>query len=122
VTFHRPPAGRTPDGPASARWSGAPARYGAPTRTDRHPQRRHQEHHRLALATAGDRQKRAGPEVDEIWEALARLRPERRIVLVLRFYEDLSHDRIAELVACSASTVRSRTRRALGDLRKEMNR
>ena len=80
------------------------------------------EHHRLALATAGDHRERAGPEVDEMWEALGRLRPERRIVLVLRFYEDLSHDRIAELLECSAATVRSRTRRALADLRKEMSR
>ncbi len=62
------------------------------------------------------------PERDELWDALGRLRPERRAVLVLRFYEDLDHAEIGTLVGCSAGTVRSRVRRALADLRKELER
>ena len=31
------------------------------------------------------------PEIDETWDLLAGLRPEQRLVLVLRYYEDLSH-------------------------------
>ncbi|WP_426571913.1 RNA polymerase sigma factor [Aquihabitans sp. McL0605] len=61
-------------------------------------------------------------EPDETWEALGRLPPERATVLVLRFYEDLGHEQIAEVLGCSAGTVRSRVRRALADLREELER
>jgi RNA polymerase sigma-70 factor, ECF subfamily len=62
------------------------------------------------------------PEVDETWAALGRLDPDRRVVLVLRYYCQLRHHEIAELLGCPASTVRTRTRRALRDLRKELAR
>jgi RNA polymerase sigma factor (sigma-70 family) len=62
------------------------------------------------------------PEVDETWAALGRLDPDRRIVLVLRYYCQLRHHEIAELLGCPAATVRTRTRRALKDLRKELAR
>ena len=62
------------------------------------------------------------PEVDEAWEALSRLRPERRAVLVLRFYEQMRYEEIAALLGCSAGTVRSRARRALADLGKDLSR
>ena len=62
------------------------------------------------------------PEVDETWAALGRLGPDRRIVLVLRYYCQLRHHEIAELLGCPAATVRTRTRRALKDLRKELAR
>jgi RNA polymerase sigma-70 factor (ECF subfamily) len=41
---------------------------------------------------------------------------------VLRFYEDLPYDRIAEILECPVGTVRSRIHRGLADLRKEMER
>ena len=59
-------------------------------------------------------------EIDTTWDALRVLRPERRAVLVLRFYEDLSHATIAELLGCPIATVRSRLHRGLSDLRKEL--
>ena len=59
-------------------------------------------------------------DLDETWQALGRLHPDRAVVLVLRYYADLSHDEIARVLGCSAGTVRSRTRRALADLRKEL--
>lgn len=62
------------------------------------------------------------PELDETWTAIGRLRQERQTVLVLRFYGDMSHRAIAGLLGCSAATVRSRTRRALADLRREVSR
>ena len=62
------------------------------------------------------------PELDETFAAVLRLRPERRIVLILRYYEDLPHDEIARLLGCPVVTVRTRVRRALGDLRKELER
>jgi RNA polymerase sigma factor (sigma-70 family) len=59
-------------------------------------------------------------ELDETWEAIGRLRPERATVLVLRFYEDMTSRDIAHVMGCSAATARSRLRRALTDLRKEL--
>ena len=59
--------------------------------------------------------------IDETWQALGRLRPDRSAVLVLRFYEDLSYAQIGSIVGATAATVRSRTRRALADLRKELD-
>jgi RNA polymerase sigma factor (sigma-70 family) len=82
--------------------------------TDRH----RMEGQRLQLV--GAPAPTSAPDVDEMWQAIGRLRPERQTVLVLRFYEDLSHDDIARLVGCSAGTVRSRVRRALADLRRQL--
>jgi DNA-directed RNA polymerase specialized sigma24 family protein len=61
-------------------------------------------------------------EIDTTWDALRALRPDRRAVLVLRFYEDLSHAQIAELLGCPVTTVRTRLHRGLSDLRKELER
>jgi RNA polymerase sigma factor (sigma-70 family) len=61
-------------------------------------------------------------EIDTTWDALRALRPERRAVLVLRYYEDLSHAQIAELLGCPVTTVRTRLHRGLADLRKELER
>ncbi len=86
--------------------------------------RHRMERERLALVspprTAEGRT--AEPPVDETWEALGRIKPERAAVLVLRFYEDLSYAQIGRIVGAGAATVRSRTRRALVDLRKELER
>jgi RNA polymerase sigma factor (sigma-70 family) len=53
----------------------------------------------------------------EVREALARLSPKRRTVVVLRFYEDMKVDAIAELMGCRPGTVSSLLHRALKDLR-----
>src|SRR5215469_1067051 len=47
-----------------------------------------------------------------IQEIVARLVPEQRIVVVLRYTEGLSYDQIAEIVGCSSGTVASRLNRA----------
>ena len=49
--------------------------------------------------------------------ALARLEPQDRAVLVLRYWEDLDAPAAAELLGCTASAVRTRSRRALTRLR-----
>jgi RNA polymerase sigma-70 factor (sigma-E family) len=49
--------------------------------------------------------------------ALAVVPPRRRAVLVLRYWEDLPVDQVAELLGCSAGTVRSQASRGLDDLR-----
>ena len=61
-------------------------------------------------------------EIDTTWDALGALKPERRAVIVLRFYADLDHAQIAELLECPVATVRTRLRRGLADLRKELER
>lgn len=86
-------------------------------------QSRHQmEQRRLAVVGSGTASSVAAPEMDETWEALGRLRPDRRAVLVLRFYAQMRHGEIAAALGCPTATVRSRTRRALSDLRKELSR
>jgi RNA polymerase sigma-70 factor (sigma-E family) len=54
---------------------------------------------------------------DEAWRWLATLPRQQRAVLVLRFYEDLPDDEIAELLGCSRVTVRSNASRGLASLR-----
>jgi RNA polymerase sigma factor (sigma-70 family) len=84
-------------------------------------QNRHRTERRLygVVGIPGDAD---APEIDEMWEALGRLQPERRVVLVLRFYERMRHGEIAEVLGCPTATVRSRTRRGLRDLREELDR
>ncbi|BCB89965.1 DNA-directed RNA polymerase sigma-70 factor [Phytohabitans suffuscus] len=50
-------------------------------------------------------------------QALMRLAPRQRAVLVARFYEDLSEEDTAALLGCSPGTVRSQLHRALARLR-----
>lgn len=56
-------------------------------------------------------------EADAMWQLLATLPPKQRVVLVLRYYQDMSDDQIAETVGCSPSTVRSNAARAFATLR-----
>jgi RNA polymerase sigma-70 factor (sigma-E family) len=50
--------------------------------------------------------------------ALARLPRRQRATLVLRFYCDLTIDQAAEVLGCSAGTVKSQTAKALNSLRR----
>jgi RNA polymerase sigma-70 factor (sigma-E family) len=54
---------------------------------------------------------------DEMWRLVADLPPRQRAVLVLRYYEDLDDASIAEILDCSAVTVRTHAMRALVTLR-----
>ena len=56
-------------------------------------------------------------ERERMTDALATLPPRMRVVLVLRYTEDLSEADTAELLGCSVHTVRSQTVRGLARLR-----
>ncbi|MEV0149314.1 MULTISPECIES: SigE family RNA polymerase sigma factor [unclassified Nonomuraea] len=50
-------------------------------------------------------------------QALARLTPKQRAVIVLRFREDLTEAQTAEVLGCAVGTVKSQTHHALARLR-----
>jgi RNA polymerase sigma-70 factor (sigma-E family) len=56
-------------------------------------------------------------DADELWRRLATLGRKQRAVLVLRYYEQLEDGAIADLLGCSAATVRSHASKALRRLR-----
>lgn len=53
----------------------------------------------------------------ELLDALARLTPRQRAVLVLRYFNDLTEAQTAEALGCSPGTVKSNTSRGLARLR-----
>jgi RNA polymerase sigma-70 factor (sigma-E family) len=53
------------------------------------------------------------------WQAILRLPPRQRAVIVLRYYEDLSEEQIAETLGCSRGTVKSQASAALTSLRRD---
>lgn len=56
-------------------------------------------------------------EVERLRQALARIDHKSRVVLVLRFYLDLSHEEVGRTLGISAATARVRVHRALQRLR-----
>ena len=55
-----------------------------------------------------------------IHHALARLRPQDRDIIVLRYLEELSSEEVADILACSPDNVYVRLHRALARLRAEL--
>ncbi|MFI5690615.1 SigE family RNA polymerase sigma factor [Kribbella sp. NPDC051586] len=53
----------------------------------------------------------------DLWDAIGRLPRRQRIVVVLRFYEDLTEAETARLMGSSVGTVKSQTAKALAKLR-----
>lgn len=54
---------------------------------------------------------------DVLWRALGELPYRQRAAVVLRYYEDLSEDRVAEVLRCSPRAVNSLVARAMATLR-----
>ena len=56
-------------------------------------------------------------DADELFDVLAQLPIRMRSALVLRYYQDLPENEIAELLGCAPGTVRSLIHRGLQRLR-----
>lgn len=59
-------------------------------------------------------------ERDAVWRAIARLPYRQRAAVVLRYYEDLSVERTAEVLRCSNRAARSLLSRAMASLREAL--
>jgi RNA polymerase sigma factor (sigma-70 family) len=59
---------------------------------------------------------------DEMWDALAELKDRQRVAIVLRFYEDMHDEQIAEILGCRPATVRTAIHRGLRSLRRVIDR
>jgi RNA polymerase sigma-70 factor (sigma-E family) len=57
---------------------------------------------------------------EELWRLLKTLPPKQRAVIVLRYYEDMSEEQIAETLGCAPGTVKSQASKALAKLRAAM--
>lgn len=57
-------------------------------------------------------------ERDALWTAVQRLPVRQRAVIVLRYYEQLSEQEIADALGCSRGTVKSQASAALVNLRR----
>ena len=75
---------------------------------------------RAARAQVGTGSDRPIEDREELWRALGRLSQRQRAAIVLRFYEDLSEQRVAELLRCRPGTVKSLVSRGLETLRNEI--
>lgn len=83
---------------------------------------RRRSSHELRVATVADRPVggdlgAAAVERDVLWRLVMALPPKQRAVLVLRYYCDLDDPAIAQIVGCSAVTVRTHALRAVARLR-----
>ncbi len=57
---------------------------------------------------------------EHVWPLVAALPTKQRAVIVLRYYEDLSEQQIADVLGCSPGSVKSQAHDALATLRRGM--
>lgn len=53
----------------------------------------------------------------DLWQAIRALPPRQRVVIALRYYEDLTEAEVAAVMGCSVGTVKSQAAKALRKLR-----
>lgn len=82
-------------------------------------------HHRRAAVAArhlaSDDRVVLPPDVDETWDALQYLTGRQRVALVLRFYEDLSVQGVADAMDCRLGTAKSLIHRGLQALKEVLD-
>ena len=57
---------------------------------------------------------------DEIWRAISRLTPKLRVVIVLRYYWDLSYAEVTQVLNLPLGTVKSRLNQALQMMKRDL--
>jgi RNA polymerase sigma-70 factor (sigma-E family) len=77
---------------------------------------------RLERSHSHDRPDAVLSSPDELSDVLGRLNARQRAAVVLRYYEGLADAEIAVVLSCRVATVRTTIHRALGALRKEIQR
>jgi RNA polymerase sigma-70 factor (sigma-E family) len=82
-----------------------------------HTWRRRRREEPVAVAEAAAPIASDYAERQEIWQLLAGLPRRQRAVVVLRYYEGLSDEEIAEILGCAPVTVRTQISRGLTKLR-----
>ena len=73
---------------------------------------------RLGGGVAADEQLEKEQELDALQNAMARLSPDHREVLVLSRYQELKYEEIARILNITEGAVKVRVHRALGELKK----
>ena len=85
----------------------------------RHGWRRRERPHELVEPPGASPSPEVGvADRDAVWAAVRALPVRQRAVIVLRYYEDLSEQEIAEALGCSRGTVKSQASAALASLRR----
>jgi RNA polymerase sigma-70 factor (sigma-E family) len=79
--------------------------------------RRERPHEHVELVEVTPSPEAGIVERDALWAAVQALPVRQRAVVVLRYYEDLSEEQIAEALGCSRGTVKSQASAALANLR-----
>lgn len=72
---------------------------------------------RRSPAPVAVEQAAAPEERDRLWSAISGLPERQRAAIVLRFYEDLSEEQVAQILRCSPRAVNSLVSRGLAQLR-----
>jgi RNA polymerase sigma factor (sigma-70 family) len=57
----------------------------------------------------------------DLVDAIRRLPPRQRAVIVLRFFDDVTEEQAASILGCSKGTIKSQTSKALASLRRQPN-
>ena len=75
---------------------------------------------KIAVPNDAEDDKFSHEDAAKLHKCLEKLRPEHKEVLMLRFLEQMSYDRISQVINCNVGTVRSRIYYAKLALKKEM--
>lgn len=99
----------------------SPTAYVRRTLTNTYLSQKRPKASRLEVLTDEPPESRAAPPGTEdrmlLWPHVKSLPPRQRAVVVLRYYEDLSEQQIADVLGCSTGNVKSTAHRALKALR-----
>lgn len=73
-----------------------------------------------SMSTSRDTEEAIEPQWPELYTAILRLKPEHQTIVTLRFFEDLRHEQIAQIMNIKEATLRVTLHRILGKLQKHL--